>query len=223
MRIAPLEGNSQAEDRKYVYIKDQHGRKFGAWTENKTGDPCGPVMPSFQAPLNIDPKYMRLSKDEWNHTAVTIDYDAWIHDFRAIDAEHMKRVQNMMAERHQAKYIATMEPDDDIKFRVGRRPSIQGNIVSGTVVPLVAAKAGNPWILGITDVVDTRLEKYFVKPKIEGEDEDWSQLPVEFATAGGDPSLDDEYDAEALGGKTVPTPANIRKRGGPAKQSEASL
>ncbi len=204
MRIQPVgDGANQAATRRYQYMPDNHGRKFGAWIDNVSNDPCGPIEPSFVSPLHPNPKYMLLVRDEWNHPAIRHDYQNWIADFQQMDMEYMREANRQMSERHQLKYTSDMEIDDDIKFRMGRRPSIQANIIGGTVQPLVAAKAGNKWVLGLTDVVDERVSKYFIVEQDAAQGIDYA----------ADPSFDEQYDKDNMGGKTVPTEKNLRERG----------
>jgi hypothetical protein len=131
---------------------DQHGRKWHASVDKRSGGAVGPIQPlGWRAPWVPDQTYFRFSEDD--HTKMTIDYqsmldsrlaahEAWDNEFRS------------------AALKRGWEPSDHEKRNslielVGPKPH--------PVEPILAAMQGNKWILGQTQTVDPRLEGFIPK------------------------------------------------------------
>lgn len=198
----------QPKMRTYRFFLDQHGRRWGANIEINTGDPCGAWEPQFSAPLMPPPEYLRIGRDPNTRVStMAIDYDAWIARFRSEDAEWVKQERKLMAQRHREKYSPAMPTDADVLDMLGPRPSIAPDVIGGTVQPIVAAKAGNKWVLGLTTVRDPRVAKYFVQPDPEAEDD----YATEYLPDEDYGEVEEVFDPEAVGRQTP------RKRGRPKK------
>lgn len=154
----------QAKQRRYQKFPDQHKRLWGAPVEHKTGDPCGPLDPvGWTAPLLPPSEFMQIVRDpETLMPRIEILYDAWISRMRQDIADWDKRARKAMVARYNEKYVASMPTDDDIVEALGQRPSISKDITPGTIQPIIAAKQGNKWVLGLTPVEDTRVSKFFL-------------------------------------------------------------
>lgn len=188
----------QAKARKYQYFRDQHGRRYGAPVEIRTGDPCGPWEPQFVAPLAPNPDFMRIVKDEDGRSSIVIDYDGWIAEIQQRLVNWQREVRKAMIARHREKYTAEMRIDADVYDlpTTGPEPSIGPRWIPGTVKPLVAAKAGNKWTLGLSTVDDPRVSR-FLAQDVDAEDEDFATDYSEFEKAL---DLEEAVDPDATGG-----------------------
>lgn len=190
----------QAKAREYRYFRDQHGRRYGAPVEIRTGDPCGPWEPQFVAPLTPNPDFMRIVKDEDQRRSIFVDYDGWIAEVQTRLTNWQREVRKAMIARHRENYHPTMRIDADVYDlpTTGPEPSIGARWVPGTVKPLVAAKAGNKWVLGLSEVDDPRVSK-FLLADVAAEDEDFAaDYDAEFEKSM---AIEEEVDPEAVGGK----------------------
>lgn len=66
--------------RHWARFTDQHGRTWGANTDEKTGHPCSGLEPQFDAPLRVPDIYIKVKAGE-----VVIGYQAWLRDKSAVD------------------------------------------------------------------------------------------------------------------------------------------
>lgn len=195
----------QAKARKYAFFRDQHGRRYGAPIEISTGDPCGPLEPQFVAPLVPSPDFMRLVANEDGRSSIFIDYDGWIGEVRNRVGSWQREVRKAMIARHRENYHPDMKIDADVYDlpTTGPEPSISAKWNGGTVQPLVAAKAGNKWVLGLTEVDDPRVSKYLA-PEIKLEEDDYAS-DYDPTTFEKTLDIEEQADAEGLGGKTQKT------------------
>jgi hypothetical protein len=133
----------QARQRRYMTYLDQHGRKWGATTENRTGDPCGPIEPHFAAPLIPEQKYIVLAADK---RSVRIDYTRWLLDLADAQAVYDRMVrETAVAMYGQKASEAIANPPRELLDRVGVPPTQRRE-------PIEAAHQGNRWVLGLTPV-----------------------------------------------------------------------
>ncbi len=186
-RMISTTGRSQADDRRGQNLWDQHGRKYHASMEKKSGFPVGAIQLLVSAPLEPDQKYLVLDPD--NPAALTIDYPQWIRDRQVANQEyHTLAIEVNTANNWSPLKEGEPYPKHLIR-EIGKPPL--------PVEPVVAAAQGNKWVLGLTATVDIRLAHYFEKP-----------VGAEF-TMDGFPDFSDEelaeeeHDTEALGGQTV--------------------
>jgi hypothetical protein len=205
---------SQAHQRRYLRLLDQHGRRWGVNIEIKNGAPTGPWDTFFHVPhRSLIPSQRYLKRNEDRPNRVWIDYDAIIRDIRQEQKEYDKEVERQMRKRYREGNWRDRPIDVDILNMVGVRP--------GPVEVWVACKQGNRYALGLTTNIDERVLKFLpqVEQNIEFEELDFSEsdggAPVErepepvtdaWDINSPDPlrsDLDDLFDAEALGGTTV--------------------
>lgn len=185
---------------------DQHGRKYAATLEKKTGTPVaqGPRPDGWRAPWIPSQEWFRYGEDEQNPMRFRIDYDGLLAD----------RIASH--EGYQAQWDAWAsangwDPKDPefagrIIAKVGKRPL--------PVEPILAAMAGNKYILGLTDKVDTRLlpflnekPRYHRAAKLQAlkDQADWSFDPDDEMEQRMD--VDEDFDRDGVGGqrqKVVP-------------------
>jgi hypothetical protein len=139
MSAAP-EGYQQ-KARRYQQYTDQHGRRWGAVIEIKTGHPCGPWEPKFDAPWLPATEYLRIRPDhEAQPWAVVIDYDTAIADLK--EAKH--RFDQLCIARgielHGDRFDETAPVSNAVKQIVGNPPK--------PWEPYKACKDGNGYLLG---------------------------------------------------------------------------
>lgn len=131
-------GHDQAKTRSYVELTDQHGRQWDGIIDVKSHGTIGPLMPRFQAPLEVPQKYLKRAQFNRIH----IDYERWISDIDAAHREYERITQlhaNQMFGDQAAAAIASRNPA--LMHRIGPPPQY--------VQPVLAAAAGEYWVLGL--------------------------------------------------------------------------
>lgn len=143
-------GFSQRNQRRNGTIfRDQHDRRYHAVIELKTGHPCGPLEPQFTAPLMPPLNYMRVGMSAERPYDVVIDYARWIADLRSEANEWRARGEKLARLVHGEKYDANAPFTRQVLEELGPPPQ--------HVEPVIAARQGNKYVLGLTDRVDVRL------------------------------------------------------------------
>lgn len=191
-------GWSQAETRRPAHLTDQHGRRWFADIEKRSGFPVGPIRARFDAPWFPDQGALRISLEEPNR--IFIDYE-WLLSQRqeAHNDYHQKAVEESAARQWDVPERG--QPySRNLQMIVGKPPA--------PIEPVVAAMQGNRWILGLTKVVDQRLTPFITDPHAKRE-QLIAELP-DFRDVDPYGDLEEAYDPEALGGQT--TPVRRRKR-----------
>lgn len=173
---------SQAKQRKFVFFRDQHGRKVGAQIELGTGDPSGPLSwPT--APITPPAHCVRILKGPDDHLKLEIDYDRIIREGReAIDEYETSRGRFLRT--------APTANEIDVEKFVGKRPA--------AVEPWIAAKQGDPWVLGLSNRVNTKVAAFLDLNKKKPEDE------YDFTAEENYLDEEETADPDALGGKRIP-------------------
>lgn len=130
---------SQASVRSYAIFRDQHGRKWGADIEQKTGAPCGPLSARFSAPIMPPQKYLKVT--DVAARELTIDYEAWLGDLETAHMEYdQRRTMIAVTMYNERAHDAIEKKDPALMQRVGPPPQF--------LEPIMAAVEGNGWILG---------------------------------------------------------------------------
>jgi hypothetical protein len=185
-------------------LYDQHNRPWSASIDKKSGYPVGVIQPKgWRAPWlpPQGPEIFRFNKDE--PTRFTLNYE-WLLEQRLQDLKQYDE------ERQKAALVRGWDPTDPEKQEaldalVGARDKFQSPEV------IAACMQGNAWILGLSPVVDKRLEK-FIPKKVDrkaallSKFADYSTIPDE-ETAERLMDLEEEHDPEVVGGqrqRTVP-------------------
>jgi hypothetical protein len=141
------------------FFRDQHGRRYHAEIELKTGHPCGPLVPSYRAPLVVPQQYLTLSNDPENPTRLTINYTAWESDARAARRDWEQEGRSRALKMYGDAYDPRKPFGQDVLDIIGPAPS--------AVEPIIAARQGNSWVLGLSDRIDLRLAKYFEPEQLD--------------------------------------------------------
>lgn len=212
---------SQRKQRRGQRFTDQHGREYHAELEIKTGEPCGLIGALYQAPLVVPLKFLKRSKDPARPYDLVIDYAQWLAEIREEAADWRRRATAAAVKRYGDQFDASKPWPADI-LELFPRPKDHEE-------PVIAARQGNRWVLGLTTKPDPRLAPYF-EPTVfdphylEKQEPDFRDLPTDLAadmaavvgdedeeTVAGDDALDleDELDPDAVGGKRVPVGAPV--------------
>ena len=179
---------NQAAQRRYVIRMDQHGRRWGGSVEIKTDDYCGlidyienkrdPSDPTWSTefPHNppILPPQIYIEPVKNRRYDCRIRYDRWLIEVRARHEDWLRRAREQGRRLYQDKYDAQAPISVAVMDIIGPetlRPEV-----------VIACSQGNPWMLGMVDTPDVRLEKYFARPKIE--ELDYSSLDLGTLEAG---------------------------------------
>ena len=151
-------GMGQESTRRPGTFTDQHGRKWAGMVDKRSGFPVGLIHPKgWRAPW-VPPKGPEVFVFDRNDpTRFRINYE-WILQQRAAAAAEYD------AERTKAAVTRGWDPidpekQDALDMIVGRRDSLQRPEI------IKACMDGNPYALGLTDVVDKRVTPFIEKKK----------------------------------------------------------
>lgn len=188
-------GFSQANQRRNQRLTDQHGRRYFAIIEIRSGDPVGPIEPMFDAPLKVPQMYLRKSPDIDAPTQLIIDYPRWIEDLTSARVEWERRGRELSRKQFGSAYDPTKHQfKQEILDILGPPPQ--------PVEPVHAALQGNRWVLGFTRRVDARLAQFFDAPEERGLEIDYSRYDFRDDVDAVD---DEEHEAE----RAVASPVNV--------------
>lgn len=129
---------SQADQRRNTTFTDQHGRKWFASIEIRSGDPTGIIQPIFEAPLMPPQKYLKTVPGR--PYDLVIDYRAWKADIRTARRTWEKEARTLARKAHGDRYRADKAFTEDVLDVVGPPPDY--------LEPVIAASQGNAWIIG---------------------------------------------------------------------------
>jgi hypothetical protein len=170
------------------FFRDQHGRRYHSEIELKTGHPCGPLVPQYRAPLVVPQQYLTLSNDPENPTLLTVNYVKWEADARGARRDWEQEGRARALKMYGDAYDPRKPFGQDVLDIIGPAPS--------AVEPIIAARQGNSWVLGLTDRIDLRLAKYFepeqLDPQFRPEEPDFTDRAEQIDDLD---VLDDDEDA----------------------------
>lgn len=220
---------TQADRRNSVVITDQHGRKFAVWVEKDTMHPCSALVPrgwnppmlAGQTPFLPPEEYVSFPADE--PFAMRIDYDRWIAFVEQMHKMYDEKISSSAVLLFGSGAAQAIESKNvELMRYVGPPPT--------SVQPIKAARAGNKFVLGLTDKMPEWAIPFFSAPVVaeevfpdvfEDEEEDEvapdptaADEGFEDATEDEDKyqELEEEIDPAAIGGKKRdPRPAAKRK------------
>lgn len=160
---------SQADNRRFTRLRDQHGRMWEGIMDIKNGGIVGPLRPVNVDPPLIPPtKYFRFPALQ--DGTFRIDYQAWISD-----REEGKR----MYERRKIKYTQKMYGESAGEVLQKEQLPAELLRIVGTepdpVEPVLAASAGNKWILGLSDRKPEWAYEYFPEEEEQEQVYPWTQ------------------------------------------------
>lgn len=148
VQVGPKNQKGQPGARRYQLYWDQHGRKYGANIENKTGDPTGGIdRIGWSAPLLCEQKYLEVQHDPDTGLAIPgrlhINYEAWIRDVARQREDYLERLGFFAQAIYGEKAgEAIKKPTPELRRLLKIEPQ--------AVEPIYAAMKGEPWVLGLT-------------------------------------------------------------------------
>lgn len=145
-------GWSQANLRRPQYMTDQHGRRWFADVEIRSGYPIGPIRPRFDAPWHPDQSALKV--DHNAPTEIRIDYDALLNERLEAHRDYHARAVEESASRRWPVPAEGETYSKELQLIVGKPPN--------PIEPIVAAMQENSWILGRSKKPDARLTKFIV-------------------------------------------------------------
>lgn len=177
---------TQADKRRSMTLKDQHGREYFAVIEKSSGAPTGLVQPLYQVadPLLIPPqKYMTFPEDQPGKCI--IDYAGWEADAQAATNEW---------EQNRAQLISEL-PGGNLN------PMLSRHLGPRPISPKLvrAMRQGNRWSLGFTDKKPPEAEELLpTRPKLD-------DMPVfsETEPVFSEDAVEEEAAAVPAGGVTL--------------------
>ncbi len=168
---------SQRDFRRSQNMTDQHGREWFATIELKTGHPCGLIQPKFTAPLDVPQQYLTINLEK--PYELIIAYDPWIASLRAAWTARAAHLRSVGLAVHGDKYNPEKPSREQLEI-VGPPPQ--------PVEPVIAAKQGNKYVLGLTEKMPDWAKPYFIK------DEE-PEVVYEDVAEGSFPDAEDEKGA----------------------------
>ena len=175
------DGWSQAKERRYQRMIDQHGRRWGADVEIKSGYPTGLIRPEFSAPFLPDQKYLTMNPEDMQD--LQIDYERMLRDRREAHETYRREIARVCNVRGWDVPEDGAELPFQVTEIVGPPPE--------PVEPVLAAMQGNSYVLGLTTRVDPRLAHYFA-PNVD-------ELP-DFTDQPDNSDVEEAHDPAATGG-----------------------
>lgn len=144
---------SQPDNRRFTRFRDQHGRLWEGSIELDTGHPTGPLKPvGWRAPLMPPQKYFEFPR--LSDGTFTINYARWISDREKAKEDFERRKINnakLMYGEQAGEMLKKMPPE--LLNAVGSPPD--------PVEPVLAASAGNKWVLGLSPNKPEWAEAFF--------------------------------------------------------------
>lgn len=231
----------QSRFRQSVTYHDQHGRPWIAIIDTQSRgseglpriSPCTPLQPKdWTAPLDVPQKYLTIPEGTLGR--VEIDYQAWYDDAVAGEREREDIIRvAAMAMYGQQSAAAIKNPPPELVAYVGRGP------IPSTFIR--AARAENRWVLGLPQEngqpyptpkwAEPIIGMLIYQPVPLGDDTEFADETFAdetfIDTSAEDAPLDDiaarlntehavdtdeEFDADALGGHTVPVATRPPRR-----------
>ncbi len=178
------EGPSQADTRAWSEFIDQHGRVWGAITENKTRHPCAPLQPQFDAPYIPFQKYLRVV----SANKIEIEYRAALKDMDESDRLYDTDLRNHAQALYGDKALEAIEhPSPQLLALAGERPQR---------VPRdfpEAALSDNQWVLGLTAAVPN-----WALPLLKKEEEKKASAPMKAYPDAGEAEEEEKVEPYTL-------------------------
>jgi hypothetical protein len=170
-------GQSQASFRYPQTYRDNHGRRWRASVEIRSGYPTGRIACLHKTPGGNPPPWLPpqgfpfMDVDPTRRDRLFINYEAIIDDRIRAHEE----LYNRAIEEAGARGLPIPEKGQPWDRRL---VAILGTLDQlAAIQPAIAAMQGNSWILGLTDKVDTRLLPFVRKSREEKRQAIYRNLP----------------------------------------------
>lgn len=154
---------TQADRRQLSTVSDQHGRRYRVFVEKDTMHPCSPPAPKDwtppllygRTPFVAPETYLFYPKDD--PFSMSIDYDRWIADLEQQHRSYEERLSTAAVMMYGSQAAQALENKNPELLRfVGPAPM--------AVEPVKAAKAGNKFVLGLSEKMPEWARPFFTAP-----------------------------------------------------------
>lgn len=186
-------------------VRDQHGRKYSAVIEKETQCFTGQLIPLFRAPVMPPPTRIQPTSELG---MVYINYDAWLTETRTHRTHYREALRAIADSKYADKAGEAMEnPTPQMLMMAGPAPMSDK--------PILACKAENRWVLGLSDVVPTGAwVKEILEMNQPRETNEFAFLEDSLDEFADEAEVEEEAEEEG----TVPTVGEApRKRGRPRR------
>lgn len=135
-------------DRRWQWLTDQHGRRWGCTIELTTGEPTGPIDMYrdgnvHEAPIMPPQKFLSTNSKK-HHGELRIDYPAWKSSLERAHEDYNRRVLGIAQQMYKDKAVQAIEEGEPALFGLAGLPP-------EPIGPVEVAEAGDPWMLGLSD------------------------------------------------------------------------
>lgn len=184
--------NPQIKYRRHRILQDRWGRKYETIIDTRTNDSVSRVRPMFKAPWHSP--YAVLKHDpESGAMTVDLQEDVVIAERKRALAEWRESLYRYGLAMH-GEAFNPERPTAALLRVVGPRPE--------PAEFALAAKAGDPWTLGQTDVMPAWAKK--LRAEMGADVDDYAFLRAEQLDAAAKyEDIEDAHDPSAIGGKRV--------------------
>lgn len=188
-----------SHNKRYGKVYDQHDRPWGGYIDNKSGYPTGVLQPvGWSAPWLPPQGTNTFIFDRDQPNKFRINYEHLLEERMAA----LKEWETLRTDKAVARGWNPDDPEkqEQLDKMVGHRSGVKAPEV------IAACMQNEPWILGQTDVVNKKVEK-FLEKKLDRRATLLKGMPdfnaVEDDVLEDILDIEEEHDPHATGGKKV--------------------
>ena len=199
----------QAERREDVVFSDQHNRPVHlVWDTHARG--CVGVYPQFRAPWTPELGYVKINADRGFPESIEWDYKTMLEDNRNAWERWFQDLRRFAGKMNGVSATEAYELARKGKWaQVPKALLEECGITPESEDIIKAAMAENSWILGKSDVIPPWAEAWLSLREAQRKRSSMPVTDAELDKFRDDPedglsdTADEQYDPEAIGGKTV--------------------
>ncbi|MBK8246414.1 MAG: hypothetical protein IPK85_03310 [Gemmatimonadetes bacterium] len=185
----------QVKERVVRRFKDRHGRVYEATIDIRTNQPISRMRPMFKAPWHSDRAVLVHNEDDGT-SAIDLREDVVIAERKQAHKEWEDSLTRYGLAMH-GEAFNPAQPTAALLRVIGPKPE--------PVEYALAAKKGDPWILGNTTEMPVWAKKLRAQERIV--EDEYAFLTASETDPYGD--IEEQVDPQAIGGKRVP----VKSRG----------
>lgn len=196
-----------SHNKRYGKVYDQHDRAWGGYIDNKSGMPVGVLQPvGWHAPWLPPQGTNTFIFDRDQPNRFRINYEALFEERMAA----LKEWETLRMDKAVARGWNPEDPEkqEQLDKMVGPRSGVKAPEV------IAACMQNEPWILGLSSVVNKKVEQYLEK-KLDRRATLLKGMPdftaVEDEVMDDLLALEEQHDPQATGGKKVAPKAKREK------------
>lgn len=192
--------DQQWQKRADLKVRDPHQRTWNTVVDmtDKRRGACGPVNPMFAAPWYPDQKYLTVDGFRFS---VAIDYDRCIADCEEAARQYDERLHAEAVKMFSSAAPQAIQKRDPVLMREVGPPPMDPRWAK-------AAKAGNPWVLGVPGYGMPDWAKALVAEKVARQRavvDELAYAPADVSDVDHFEDYSEQYDRQAVGGTKVKT------------------